>query len=74
MSLGAILGGIAGLVTGGGTAMAAAIGAGLGSLAGGGSLEDALKSGFFCSELRGANGSIGCGKPEGKRRTCKKGS
>ena len=45
MSLGAILGGIAGLVTGGGTAMAAAIGAGLGSLAGGGSLEDALKSG-----------------------------
>ena len=45
MSLGAILGGIAGLITGGGTAMAAAVGAGLGSLASGGSLEDALKSG-----------------------------
>ena len=45
MSLGAILGGIAGLITGGGTAMAAAVGAGIGSLASGGSLEDALKSG-----------------------------
>ncbi len=42
--LGAVLGGIAGLLTGG-TAMAAAVGAGLGRLASGGDLEDALKDG-----------------------------
>ena len=40
--LGSVLGGIAGLLTGG-TAMAAAVGAGLGRLASGGDLEDALK-------------------------------
>ena len=40
--LGAVLGGIAGLLTGG-TAMAAAVGAGLGRIASGGDLEDALK-------------------------------
>ena len=42
--LGAVLGGIAGLLTGK-TAMAAAVGAGLGRLASGGDLEDALKDG-----------------------------
>ena len=42
--LGAVLGGIAGLLTGG-TAMAAAVGAGLGRIASGGDLEDALKDG-----------------------------
>ena len=45
MSLGSILGGIAGLVIGGGSAMAAAVGAGLGRLASGGDIEDAVKDG-----------------------------
>jgi len=42
MGLASVLGGIAGLLTGG-TAMAAAVGAGLGNLAGGGDIEDAVK-------------------------------
>ena len=45
MSLGSILGGIAGLVIGGGSAMAAAVGAGIGRLASGGDIEDAVKDG-----------------------------
>ena len=45
MSLGSVLGGIAGLVIGGGSAMAAAVGAGLGRLASGGDIEDAVKDG-----------------------------
>ena len=65
MSLGAILGGIAGLITGGGSAMAAAVGAGLGSLASGGSLEDALKSGGSAFVLGQIPGIAGLGQSMG---------
>ena len=43
INIGGILGGIAGVLTGGGSFLAPAIGAGLGTLAGGGSAKNAIK-------------------------------
>jgi hypothetical protein len=79
--LGAVLGGIAGLLTGG-TAMAAAVGAGLGRLAGGGDLEDALKDGALAFGIgsipgvgnfaKSAAGTLGFGGGTAKAVTAKK--
>jgi len=79
--LGAVLGGIAGLLTGG-TAMAAAVGAGLGRLAGGGDLEDALKDGALAFGIgsipgvgnfaKSAAGQLGLGGATAKASTAKK--
>ena len=79
--LGAVLGGIAGLLTGG-TAMAAAVGAGLGRLAGGGDLEDALKDGALAFGIgsipgvgnfaKSAAGQLGLGGATAKAATAKK--
>ena len=79
--LGSVLGGIAGLLTGG-TAMAAAVGAGLGRLASGGDLEDALKDGALAFGIgsipgvgnfaKGAAGQLGLGGAAAKATTAKK--
>jgi len=79
--LGSVLGGIAGLLTGG-TAMAAAVGAGLGRLAGGGDLEDALKDGALAFGIgsipgvgnfaKSAAGQLGLGGATAKASTAKK--
>ena len=79
--LGSVLGGIAGLLTGG-TAMAAAVGAGLGRLAGGGDLEDALKDGALAFGIgsipgvgnfaKSAAGQLGLGGATAKAATAKK--
>ena len=79
--LGAVLGGIAGLLTGG-TAMAAAVGAGLGRLASGGDLEDALKDGALAFGIgsipgvgnfaKSAAGQLGLGGATAKATTAKK--
>jgi hypothetical protein len=79
--LGSVLGGIAGLLTGG-TAMAAAVGAGLGRLVSGGDLEDALKDGavaFGIGSIPGvgnfaqnAAGTLGVGGSVAKANTAKK--
>jgi len=79
--LGAVLGGIAGLLTGG-TAMAAAVGAGLGRLASGGDLEDALKDGALAFGIgsipgvgnfaKSAAGTLGVGGATAKATTAKK--
>ena len=78
--LGSVLGGIAGLLTGG-TAMAAAVGAGLGRLAGGGDLEDALKDGALAFGIgsipgvgnfaKSAAGQLGLGGATAKAATAK---
>ena len=79
--LGAVLGGIAGLLTGG-TAMAAAVGAGLGRIASGGDLEDALKDGALAFGIgsipgvgnfaKSAAGQLGLGGATAKATTAKK--
>ena len=79
--LGSVLGGIAGLLTGG-TAMAAAVGAGLGRLASGGDLEDALKDGALAFGIgsipgvgnfaKSAVGQLGLGGATAKATTAKK--
>ena len=79
--LGSVLGGIAGLLTGG-TAMAAAVGAGLGRLASGGDLEDALKDGALAFGIgsipgvgnfaKSAAGQLGLGGATAKATTAKK--
>ena len=79
--LGSVLGGIAGLLTGG-TAMAAAVGAGLGRLASGGDLEDALKDGALAFGIgsipgvgnfaKNAMGTLGFGGATAKAATAKK--
>ena len=79
--LGAVLGGIAGLLTGG-TAMAAAVGAGLGRIASGGDLEDALKDGALAFGIgsipgvgnfaKSAAGQLGLGGATAKAATAKK--
>ena len=79
--LGSVLGGIAGLLTGG-TAMAAAVGAGLGRLASGGDLEDALKDGALAFGIgsipgvgnfaKSAAGTLGVGGATAKATTAKK--
>ena len=79
--LGAVLGGIAGLLTGG-TAMAAAVGAGLGRIASGGDLEDALKDGALAFGIgsipgvgnfaKSAAGTLGVGGATAKAATAKK--
>ena len=79
--LGSVLGGIAGLLTGG-TAMAAAVGAGLGRLASGGDLEDALKDGALAFGIgsipgvgnfaKSAAGTLGVGGATAKAPTAKK--
>ena len=78
--LGSVLGGIAGLLTGG-TAMAAAVGAGLGRLASGGDLEDALKDGALAFGIgsipgvgnfaKNAMGTLGFGGATAKAATAK---
>jgi hypothetical protein len=78
--LGAVLGGIAGLITGK-TAMAAAVGAGLGRLASGGDLEDALKDGALAFGIgsipgvgnfaKSAAGTLGFGGATAKAATAK---
>ena len=78
--LGSVLGGIAGLLTGG-TAMAAAVGAGLGRLASGGDLEDALKDGALAFGIgsipgvgnfaKSAAGTLGVGGATAKAATAK---
>ena len=78
--LGSVLGGIAGLLTGG-TAMAAAVGAGLGRLASGGDLEDALKDGALAFGIgsipgvgnfaKSAAGQLGLGGATAKATTAK---
>jgi hypothetical protein len=79
--LGSVLGGIAGLLTGG-TAMAAAVGAGLGRLASGGDLEDALKDGALAFGIgsipgvgnfaKSAAGQLGLGGATAKVATSQK--
>ena len=79
--LGSVLGGIAGLLTGG-TAMAAAVGAGLGRIASGGDLEDALKDGALAFGIgsipgvgnfaKSAAGQLGLGGATAKATTAKK--
>jgi len=57
INIGGILGGIAGVLTGGGSFLAPAIGAGLGTLAGGGSAKNAIKYAL----LGGSASALGLG-------------